>query len=41
MISIVALAAILQGLDGNVAYIGIIAISGIAGYSIKEAEKIE
>lgn len=39
MICVVSIACILQGIDGNVAYVAIVAIAGLGGYQIKEETK--
>lgn len=39
MISVVTLCCILQGIDGNVAYVAIVGIAGLGGYQIKEESK--
>lgn len=39
MIAVVAVQSILENLDGNVAYVAILAIGLIAGVDIREASK--
>lgn len=39
MISVVTLACLLQGFDGNVAYLAVVAIAGLGGYQIREEAK--
>lgn len=39
LIGLVTICCILQGIDGNVAYIGIVGIAGLGGYQIKEENK--
>ena len=38
-IAIVAIYAIAHGLDGNVAYMAIVAIAGLGGYEMNQAAK--